>query len=154
MPNAVQPGAGVPPAPLTDRVNSEPPIVNGMSATEASYVGAAAFVVSLLLGVLLYALTGYWYFIFGISIIGPLAALWYASLYLQQVKRNKPEGWYVQAARLWLTGVGFGRGAYLRHDGFFDLGRRLDFEPVRHPGPTSDGASGPRNVSNAPHEQP
>lgn len=138
MSSDIQPGDDPRRAPLTDRVNSEPPIVNGMSATEAGYVGSAAFMASVLLGVLLYALTGYWYFIFGIAIIGPLATLWYASLHLQTVKRNKPEGWYVQAARLWLANAGIGRSTYLRHHGFFELGRRLDFDVIR----------------NAPHDKP
>jgi len=37
-------------APLTDLVNVEPPILNGMTSTEATYVGIAAFVLWLILG--------------------------------------------------------------------------------------------------------
>lgn len=114
-------------APLTDRVNSQPPIVNGMSAAEAGYLGAASLAVSAAIGGALYAFTGYWHFIFAVSIVGPMLTLWYGSLYLQNVKRGKPEGWYVQAVRIWLGETGLVRRYYLHHDGYYELGRRLDF---------------------------
>ncbi|WP_233168491.1 TIGR03750 family conjugal transfer protein [Xylophilus sp. ASV27] len=121
------PGFGAMRAPLTDRVNSEPPIINGMSATEAGYLGLASLTVSAAAGGLLYALTGYWHFIFAVCVVGPMLTLWYGSLYLQQVKRGKPEGWYVQVVRIWCGDVGLARKHFLQHDGYYEIGRRLGF---------------------------
>ncbi|AVS67400.1 TIGR03750 family conjugal transfer protein [Paracidovorax avenae] len=145
------PGSGAA-APLTDRVNTEPPIINGMSATEGGYVAAASFAFFLVVGLLLYLLTGYWHFIFACSVIGPVAVLWQASLYLQTVKRNKPEGWYVQAARLWLEDHGPGRKRYLRHHGYFELGRRIDFDVASRSGGTN--ADSARSINTPTSEQP
>lgn len=139
-------------APLTDRVNTEPPIINGMSATEGGYVAAISLAFFLVVGFLLYLVTGYWHFIFASAVIGPFAVLWQASLYLRTVKRNKPEGWYVQAARLWLEDHGPGRKRYLRHHGYFELGRRLDLDaasPNR-----SAGADRARSTSTPTPQQP
>lgn len=145
------PGSGGP-APLTDRVNTEPPIINGMSATEGGYVAAVSFAIFLVVGFLLFLATGYWHFIFASSVIGPFAVLWQASLYLQQVKRNKPEGWYVQAARLWLDDHGPGRKRYLRHHGYFELGRRIDFDVVSPSG--SARADLARSITTPNSQQP
>lgn len=145
------PGSGTA-APLTDRVNTEPPIINGMSATEGGYVAAVSFAFFLVLGLLLYLFTGYWHFIFASSVIGPVAVLWQASLYLQTVKRNKPEGWYVQAARLWLEDHGPGRKRYLRHHGYFELGRRIDFDIASQSGGTN--ADSARSITTPTSEQP
>lgn len=60
-----------------------------------------------------------------ICIVGPLLVLWYGSLYLQKIKRGKPEGCYVQTARIFLANRGFAKKRYLAHDGHFELGRRI-----------------------------
>lgn len=112
-------------APLTDRVNSEPPIFNGMAETEAMYLGAAGFIVSACIGLFVSSMTGKFSLMAIICIAVPLLVLWYGSLYLQKIKRGKPEGCYVQATRIWLANHGFMKNPYLAHDGFFDLGRRL-----------------------------
>nr|KAJ8744172.1 TIGR03750 family conjugal transfer protein [Delftia sp. PS-11] len=111
---------------MTDRVNSEPPIFNGMSETEASYLGAAGFMASACVGGLVVSFTGHFLIMMVICIIGTLLTLWYGSLYLQKIKRGKPEGCYVQAARIYLSQRGFMKKRYLAHDGYFDLGRRLE----------------------------
>lgn len=113
-------------APLTDRVNSEPPIFNGMSETEAMYLGSAGFVVSACLGLFISFMMGKFVPMAIICVIGPLLVLWRGSLYLQKIKRGKPEGCYVQAARIWLGNHGLMKKRYMAHDGFFEIGRRLE----------------------------
>jgi len=44
--------------PLTDRVNVEPPILHGMAASEAKYIGIAAGCLGLLVAGLLQVMTG------------------------------------------------------------------------------------------------
>lgn len=113
-------------APLTDRVNAEPAIINGMSATEASYIGGASLAISVVLGGGLFFLTGYWHFIFVLGIALPMVTIWYSSFYLQSIKRSKPERWYVQAFRIYLARKGIVKSRYITHDGYMELGRRID----------------------------
>lgn len=116
-------------APLTDRVNAEPAIINGMSATEASYIGGASLAISVVLGGGLFFLTGYWHFIFVLGIALPMVTIWYSSFYLQSIKRSKPERWYVQAFRIYLARKGIVKSRYITHDGYMELGRRIDSDP-------------------------
>lgn len=116
-------------APLTDRVNAEPAIINGMSATEATYIGAASFGVSVVLGGVLFFLTGFWHFIFLLGIALPMVTIWYSSFYLQSIKRSKPERWYVQAFRIYLARKGIVKSRYITHDGYMELGRRINSDP-------------------------
>ncbi|KFJ13209.1 hypothetical protein DR66_3790 [Delftia acidovorans] len=114
---------------MTDRVNAEPAIINGMSATEASYIGAASLAISVLLGGVLFFLTGYWHFIFVLGIALPMMTIWYSSFYLQSIKRSKPERWYVQAFRIYLARKGIVKSRYITHDGYMELGRRINSDP-------------------------
>ena len=116
-------------APLTDRVNAEPAIINGMSATEASYIGGASLAISVVLGGGLFFLTGYWHFIFVLGIALPMVTIWYSSFYLQSIKRSKPERWYVQAFRIYLARKGIGKSRYITHDGYMELGRNINSDP-------------------------
>lgn len=112
-------------APLTDRVNVEPPILNGMTASEAKYVGLVALALSLVVGGLVAALTGIWQILLGAAIFGPLSMLWVASNHLASFKRNRPDGYYMQWLRIQAARRGIGRMAFIDHDGAWDLGRPL-----------------------------
>lgn len=116
-------------APLTDRVNAEPAIINGMSATEATYIGCASLAISVVLGGGLYLLTGYWHFIILLGITLPMVIIWYSSFYLQSIKRSKPERWYFQAFRIYLARKGIVKSRYITHDGYMELGRRINSDP-------------------------
>lgn len=113
------------PTPLTDRVNTEPAIINGMSAPEASYIGWVASVLSLLLSIGLYVLTRFWPVCVLVCICGPILALWYGSLYLQKVKRDRPDGFYVQAVHIRLADHGIIRCRFNRHRRFYEIGVRM-----------------------------
>lgn len=108
--------------PLTDRVNTEPAIINGMSASEANYIGAVSLALSLLAGGVLFAVTGFWPLLIIVCMCGPLCALWYGSLYLQKVKRDRPDGYYVQSAHIWLSDSGIIKCRFNRHDRFYEIG--------------------------------
>lgn len=112
-------------APLTDRVNSEPPIINGMSSGEANYIGAASMLVSILIGILLYWITDIWVIPFLLCIIGPMLCLWYGSLYLQKVKRGRPEGFYLHAMHLFFAARKLVKAKFILHHGYYELGCRL-----------------------------
>lgn len=119
-------------APVTDRVNVEPAIIRGMTVTEAKVISLVTVPVFLLIGGVLLLLTGFWQFILVLGVAGPLVSLWYASGRLQQIKRNRPDGYYTQAIHLWLAKRGLTKNQFLSYHGQWDLGRSLDLN-LSHP---------------------
>ena len=81
-------------APITDRVNVEPAILNGMTVTEAQWIGLLALVVFLLVGFLVFLVTGFWQVWLLLSTFGTAMVLWFASLYLARIKRGRPDAYY------------------------------------------------------------
>ena len=122
-------------APITDRVNVEPAILNGMTLTEAKVIGSVSFVVFMLIGSLLFSVTHYWQFMLVLGTFGPAFVLWFASQYLARIKRGRPDGYYTQAIHLWLAHRGLATPKFLIYHGWWGLGRSLDlslasaFEP-------------------------
>lgn len=110
--------------PLTDRVNVEPAILNGMTSTEATWIGLASMVVYGLVMGLLVAITGLWQLLLA-ALVGTIVTLWFASLRLQTMKRDRPDGYYGHAIHLWMVRHGMQRARFLRHDGYWSLGRSL-----------------------------
>lgn len=113
-------------APITDRVNVEPSILNGMSVTEAKVIGAAALVVFVLIGLAVLATTGMWQVLLLGSLIGPTLTLWFGSEFLARLKRGRPDGYYTQALHLWLAGRGLAQPKFITYQGWWSLGRTLE----------------------------
>ena len=137
-------------APITDRVNVEPAILNGMTLTETKVIGSVSFVVFMLIGALLFSVTRYWQFMLVLGTFGPAFVLWFASQYLARIKRGRPDGYYTQAIHLWLAHRGLATPKFLIYHGWWGLGRSLDlslasaFEPPPEkfsPPPHSDRVS-------------
>ncbi|HRL52871.1 MAG: TIGR03750 family conjugal transfer protein [Pseudoxanthomonas sp.] len=114
-------------APITDRVNVEPPILNGMTVSEAQVIALTALAVFLLIGGLLFSVTRYWQFLLLLGIFGPAVTLWFASLYLARIKRGRPDAYYKQRIHFWLAERGLVKHRYITHDGWWSLGRTLEF---------------------------
>lgn len=114
-------------APLTDLVNVEPPILNGMTSTEATYVGIAAFVLWLILGSILAWLVGFWQLVLGLATFGPVVTVWLASQRFASIKRDRPDGFYMQQARRWMASVGLRQSRLIDHSGRWSLGRALPY---------------------------
>lgn len=130
-------------APVTDRVNVEPSILNGMTATEAKVIASVSLAVFALIGGLVLVLTRVWQVMLLLSIFGPVAALWFGSAYLQKVKRGRPDGYYSQAFHLWLVEHSLIRSKFIRHHGYWDLGRTLDFSLASSLEPAPEAAPAP-----------
>lgn len=133
-------------APVTDRVNVEPAILRGMTVTEAKVISLVAVPVFLLLGIFLMYLTGFWQIILALGVVGPLITLWLASAKLQELKRNRPDGYYTQALHLWMARRGLVTNKFLSHDGQWDLGRSLDLS-LAHPYELKEKAAKPQPSS-------
>ena len=114
-------------APITDRVNIEPAILNGMTVTEAQWIAGIAMVVFLLIGGLLYLVTGLWQFVLLLTVFGTALTLWFGSQVLARVKRGRPDAYYTQAIHLWLAHRGLTRPKFITYHGWWSLGRTLDF---------------------------
>ncbi|MCH5765529.1 DUF3487 family protein, partial [Salmonella enterica] len=82
-------------APMTDRVNVEPPIMNGMTASEAKIVGSLALVANLIVGGIAAFAIGIWQVLLGFVVVGTLAVVWRTSIWLASTKRGKPDGFHI-----------------------------------------------------------
>ncbi|WP_156373378.1 TIGR03750 family conjugal transfer protein [Pseudorhodoferax sp. Leaf267] len=108
--------------PLTDRVNSEPAILHGMTSTEASWIGGVSFAVYFTLTGMVIMATGLWQLMLA-PLIATIATLWYGSMALQRVKRDRPDGYYTHVLQRWMSTYGLSKARFLRHAGYWSLGR-------------------------------
>lgn len=113
-------------APVTDRVNVEPAILLGMTASEAKVIGLVSLVACLLLSVLVWAVTGKWQVVLVLGLFGPVAILWIVAGRLAGIKRGRPDGYYTQALHLWFVERGLARSKFICHHGQWSLGRRFE----------------------------
>ncbi len=120
---------------------AEPAILNGMNLTEAKVIAGVSLVVFLVIGGLAFAVTRVWQVILLLALFGPAATLWFGSIYLQGVKRGRPDGYYSQAIHLWLAERGLAKPKFIRHHGHWDLGRTFDFSLVSSLHPAKDEAA-------------
>lgn len=108
--------------PLTDRVNSEPAILHGMTASEATWLGGLSLLIyTLLTGMVIYA-SGLWQLLLA-PLIATIGTLWFGSMWLQRIKRDRPDGYYGHALQLWLSRHGLSQARFVRHDGYWSIGR-------------------------------
>ena len=108
---------------LADRLNVEPTIFKGCSSSELGViVGVAALIwlpVSLLLAGLMGAVT-MGFGLAGVGVVGTVIAM--ATLF-QRLKRGRPDGYYQQFTRIWLTEQGLRHSPFIRRSGAWDIGR-------------------------------
>lgn len=121
---SIAPNATRAAVPLTDRVNVEPAILNGMTSTEASWIGLASMLAYGMAMGLLVAITGLWQLLL-VALVATILTLWFASLRLQAMKRDRPDGYYGHAIHLWMVQRGMQRARFLQHEGYWSLGRSL-----------------------------
>ena len=113
-------------AAMTDRVNVEPPILNGMTASEAKVIAIVATAFWGLIGALGAALFHIWPIFIVSLVVLPITSLWIGSIRLATVKRGRPDGYYGQAMQLWAVKRGLAANKFIHHDGFWDIGVTTD----------------------------
>lgn len=113
----------IPEVPLADRVNVEPPILNGMSASEATYVFAVSGMAFTLVGIVLWVATGFWPLFVISAVGGPTTTVWTASKHMAVLKRNRPDGYHIQLIRRRLARWGLISSPFIRHSGWWSIGR-------------------------------
>ena len=118
---------------LADRLNAEPVIFRGCSASELGLIVAVAAAVWLPLSLLLAWLGGAVTMGFGFAGIGIVATVLGIASLFQRFKRNRPEGYYQQRCALWLDQKGLRRAPFISRSGTWDIGRRGHVTlPLRH----------------------
>ena len=111
--------------PLVDRVNSEPPILKGLSSTESLWAIGLAFALWVPLG----TLAGIVATSLAIGVLvtgcGALATVWLAAGQMQALKRDRPDHFYIHLVHRWCARYGVARARFITHAGRWDLGRSL-----------------------------
>lgn len=108
---------------LADRLNAQPAIFKGCSATELGVMAGAAVLVWLPLSLLLASLLGAVTMGFGIAGVGIVGTVLGLASIFQRLKRNRPDGYYQQRLHLWLDERGIKRAPFVRRSGAWDIGR-------------------------------
>lgn len=121
-----------PVAPLTDRVNSEPPIMRGLSATETLVAMAVWFPLWFFIGTLFALLFGHWQILALMGVIGPLVSVWVSAGFLARFKRNRPDHYYRHAFVGWRHRLGLGQSPFISRRGAWDLGRSMPVIGLGH----------------------
>jgi conjugative transfer region protein (TIGR03750 family) len=130
--------------PTTDRVNAQPPILNGMTASEAKAISLVALGVWVGMGVAVTAIVGVWQLMLLFAIVLPLVTIWLVSSKLAAIKRDRPHGYHQQLLHRWCAARGLAQSRFIARNGYWSLGRRLP------PWPSASGS--PReHESAAPH---
>ena len=108
---------------LADRLNVEPVIFKGCSASELGVIVGVAAAIWLPLSLLIAGLAGAITMGFGLAGIGVVATVLATANLFQGLKRNRPDGYYQQRLLLWLDEIGLHRAPFVRRSGAWDIGR-------------------------------
>ena len=108
---------------LADRLNAEPVIFKGCSASELGMIVGVAALVWLPLSLILAGLAGAVTMGFGLAGIGIVTTVLVTASLFQRLKRNRPDGYYQQRIVLWLDDRGMKRAPFIRRSGSWDIGR-------------------------------
>jgi conjugative transfer region protein (TIGR03750 family) len=113
-------------APLTDRANSEPAILRGLTSTETSIAAIIAFVFWAFLGVLVALISKIWAIGVLIASLAPMLTVWVLAGWLASVKRDRPDSFYVHKFWEWRAKSGLAKSPFITHKGYWDIGREFD----------------------------
>jgi len=108
---------------LADRLNAEPVIFKGCSASELGMIVGVAALVWLPVSLILAGLAGAVTMGFGLAGIGIVATVLVTASLFQRLKRNRPDGYYQQRIVLWLDDRGMKRAPFILRSGSWDIGR-------------------------------
>ena len=108
---------------VADRMNAEPSIFKGCSTSELLVIALAATVfwlpVSLLVGAMFGAIT----MGLGATGVGVVATVVVAASVFQKIKNGKPDGYYQQRTRIWLSERKLISSKFVLRSGSWYLGR-------------------------------
>jgi conjugative transfer region protein (TIGR03750 family) len=114
---------------LPDRVNAEPVIFRGVTSTELLYllIGGIGLWTPISLVAALVIHRPLFTLIFALVLV--IGTVYFGSIYLSGLKRNRPDHYYVQLAQMKFAGFGIGAPPFFTRSGYWALERR--FEPLQ-----------------------
>jgi len=92
---------------LAERVDTEPPIFRGCSSSELLFMLLAAVVVWIPLSLLVASVIGRLPFALAILAVGVIGSVFIGATAFQRVKRNRPDHYYVHAAKRFIARTGW-----------------------------------------------
>lgn len=113
------------PAPLTDRANSEPAIMRGLTASETQLAAFIALPFWVVVGVLVAIASEVWALGVLIASLAPMVTVWMLGGRLASIKRDRPDGFYMHKFWQWRAKAGLGESPFITHDGYWDIGRDI-----------------------------
>ena len=114
-------------APVTDRVNVEASILNGMNMPEAQVIGAVSLVVFLIIGGLVFSVTRLWQVWLLLSLIGPTLALWFGRCTWRASSAAGPTPTTPRPSTCGLPSAASRQASrFITYHGWWSLGRSFD----------------------------
>ena len=108
---------------LADRLNVEPTIFKGCSSSELGIIVGVAALIWLPVSLLLAGLMGAVTMGFGLAGVGVVGTGIVMATLFQRLKSGRPDGYYQQYTRIWLTEHGLRHSPFIRRSGAWDIGR-------------------------------
>jgi conjugative transfer region protein (TIGR03750 family) len=113
-------------APLTDRINAEPQILNGMSHSEIMLFGGLFFTINMLVFSLAAFITDWYLILLPMPLLGTTLCIWYFSKHLAKTKENRPDGFHVQYMKTHFVKMGLIHSQVITWSDYWSLGRIWD----------------------------
>jgi conjugative transfer region protein (TIGR03750 family) len=108
---------------LADRVDIEPPIFKGCSSSELLALLVLAVAGWIPMALLIALAIGKPAFSLGILAVGVIGSVFFGAEVFQRVKRNRPDHYYVHAARRWLHRHRLSSSPLTWRSGYWDIDR-------------------------------
>ena len=109
---------------LYTRLDAEPAIFRGATASELGVLLGAAIMLWLPAGFLIAGLLGAWTMGVGFAALGVLGSVVAGASVLARVKRNRPEGYYLHRVAIALDRLKIRQSPFVLYTGPWGLGRR------------------------------
>jgi conjugative transfer region protein (TIGR03750 family) len=108
---------------LANRIDEEPVVFRGCTTSELMVILGLAAAFWLPTSMVIAGMLGYFTAGFGLTIVGIVVTLLWASKHFQSIKRGRPDGYYQHKVILWLDVMGLRPSGFIVHSGVWDLGR-------------------------------
>lgn len=105
------------------RLDEEPVVFQGLTASEIIVTVIAAALVWLPLCLIGLGLLGFFVAGFGMSVVGIVGTVMVAPKYVAKLKENRPDGYLQHTAALWLDAKGLRKCRFIVREGQWDIGR-------------------------------
>lgn len=105
------------------RLDEEPVVFKGLTASEIIVIVIAAAVVWLPLCLLVFGMLGFFVAGFGMSVVAIVATVMLAPKYVAKWKENRPDGYLQHTVALWLDAKGLRKCRFIVREGQWDIGR-------------------------------